>query len=173
MRRTAPEKSEDCGCEDADLEYISRWWIALSFQPEERAFLRACDTPEEAAASPLAADLTVRLRRDDPLGVAALAALLAQVEEDDHETRFICKLGLPASRPAFSEFHFRRLKNCRTLGELYVRLKRALVLLGRKAHVESFAECFIEWLDAHHSESEESSEHRQRIYSKWEREYLG
>lgn len=161
---------EGCGCASEGAEDVIRWWRGLPSHPAEARFLRRCDCIAEASSSPLVRSLYALLPAFTVSDAAALAVVLAQVDEDDPETRFICKLGLPAERPAFSEFHFERLRASRSVDELARRTRRAIVVLGRRVHLRSLVECFLDWLAAQRPFS--SSDSRLRSYPyRWMEEY--
>ena len=150
---------------------VHRWWRALALFPEEQTALRKCKSPYEASSLKSAHALHEILSGHDSLGVAALAALLAQIEIDDPETRFLCKLSAAVTKPAFSEFHFDGLSNCKTLEEIFVRLRQAIILLDRRVHVESLSECFLDWVDAHHPVFNGKPERAELLTTRWRSEW--
>lgn len=142
--------SECCGSgvTTDELRSIREWWNELQQLPAEKARLRATPVSE---TSRLSEELQSQLYRHEPCGVLLLAHLLSNIDVDDRETRFLCKLASSdRDRPALSSVHFRRLKECRTLDELFRRFRRAVVFLGRAVDVTSVSECTIDWADAHH-----------------------
>lgn len=162
--------SDDVVLSQADTHIILEWWQGLQKRPGEKAKLRACRHLNEATST-CATELQHRLPGHDAGAVMALATLLAQVDENEEETKFICRLGFPSTRPAFSELHFSRLRHSKTLDELLPRLRRAILLLGRSVQVASLAECVLTWSDVHLPHFNAKPDQAARLAEKWQREY--
>ncbi len=154
-----------------EIGIITDWWQELDRHPIEKQFLRSCRAPEQAYASEAAHQLHKRLPAHDRMSVYTLAALLANVDENDPETRFICKLAARIGRPAYSELHFTRLKACKSLHELFYRFRRAILLLKRSVQIESLAECTLHWADAHHPVRDTKPDIGELLERMWEREF--
>jgi len=174
-------KEAGCGCGSSskdeielahsDICTVTEWWTALQHEQPQKEFLRRCRRIDDAAESPAAYILVKELRQHEKVAVLALAMLLAHVDVNEMETKFICRLGTPSSRPAFSEVHFSRLRYTKTLEELIPRFRRAILLLGRSVQIASLTECVLTWSDAHLPEYNAKPERAKKLAEKWVAEY--
>jgi len=136
-------------------DYGSRardWWLELQKDSAARARLRRCRTPLDALLVPQTFSLMQRLgwRGDRGERVAALAAVLAHVREDDTQriARAIGRATLKdADTALLSEGRFRRLMTVRGADELQTAMTRLSAHLGGHVNVTDLANSMLWWTD--------------------------
>lgn len=154
---------------DSEASAAKTWWRSL--QPREEkgriipgnraaiARLKRCGTALEAASEPavgkLLAELFPHASRETRIAmlprVAALAAVLAHVRDDDAGSGFAKTLGNPrgddGSTPLLSPVRFKRLQATRDTDETLTSFRRAVLLLGKTADVQDLARILLAWDD--------------------------
>lgn len=136
--------------------------------PGALARLRRAATPVESVLDPEARSLVRRIGVNSsqrPERVARLASLLAHVREDDQRNKVAFALGgseeeLRLMKPV----RFRRLMLSESDDDLYLALRRAISMLGRKANVRDLSHAWLNW---HHPMMGE------RIRIQWTFAYVG
>lgn len=155
---------EAMGAAAAAREQIDRtynWWAELTGNRGEegrqqgdraaQARLRRCRRPIEALMVPAALSLVVRLPSHDPDHVAALAAVLAHVREDDGAQTIARAIGRAAfnqeDSAKLSEGRFRRLMQSESAEELQRAMTRLMDFMGQRASVRDLADAMLYWTD--------------------------
>lgn len=128
------------------------WWRELQQDTGARARLRRCHTPGEALLYPNTFSLMQRLGWRGQRGerVAALAAVLAHVREDDSRpvARAIGRKTLKDEDSALlKEGRFRRLMTVRDADELQTAMTRLVAHLGGRVNVADLASSMLMWTD--------------------------
>lgn len=128
----------------------SAWWHDLDNRPGDRARLRRAGSIVDAMMVPATHLLADRLRRLGFTSVrraALLASLLAQVRQFDESGDSLPeRLGRKqGNRAIFSETRFRRLLQAADEDDLLLHLRRALHILGDRAHLPSLIEVARYW----------------------------
>ncbi|WP_299362679.1 type I-E CRISPR-associated protein Cse2/CasB [uncultured Paracoccus sp.] len=127
------------------------WW-QRNLRPDEdtgsaralRARLRRADHATDILAESWVIELHDRLhRRTDPLTLAALAQVLANVER--HEGRRIAQAFGAGDPKPLSPLRFQRLIRSDDRGELATSLRRALPMIDRACNVAALAEDVLFW----------------------------
>lgn len=128
------------------------WHSELRTRPMNMELLRVCKSPRESACLEPTEELMQKLRAGaeeyDHLLIAALAALAANVDCDDRGKDFITRLasGVPGgSMPGISEHHFMRLCTSAPLDAVFRRMRRAVLVLRRRADLATLAQCLLSW----------------------------
>ena len=138
---------------DPDISTRARdWWLGLQHDNAARARLRRARTPLDALLEPQTYNLMQRLGWHGDRGerVAALAAVLAHVREDDPQriARAIGRKKLKDEDSALvSEGRFRRLMTERSIGDLQTSMKRLVDHLGGRASVADLTYSMLWWSD--------------------------
>ena len=151
--------------EEAAQSAVYQWWSRLVGAENDsndgpppysngiRPVLRRAETPEEALLTDgfrlLWFTLPESLRKPWHMPAwGCVAAVLAEVREPDHEKNFAAAMGAQVERtgrPRVSELRFQQLYQSRNLEEFQRRMRRAVHLLGKKAHVLSLADGILQW----------------------------
>ena len=135
------------------------WWKSLDDNRAARAELRRASDITEVTLSSHYQKLYRRLtavgwddegrthRRD---GLAAAVGLLAHVERNEAQPLALT-MSTPiegSDRPPVSELRFRRLLESPDIESLFTGLRRALPLMGKRAHVMSLSNDVVHWGDS-------------------------
>lgn len=130
---------------------LLQWRQSLEADAQQLKQLRSARVPSENQNAEKTTELVEAMKAfgAPKLKVsAALAGLLANIDTDDTDVHFICSVGgesYRGRRPALSEVHFERFCASSSLNQIYRRFKRVLIVLGRRASVDSVAECLLSW----------------------------
>ncbi|MBA3981734.1 MAG: type I-E CRISPR-associated protein Cse2/CasB [Alcanivorax sp.] len=167
---------------DDDLrKVVWSWWTTLQ-EPRSRgakAELRRGDSVEAALMTEGFRNLWQALgetgQRNDGamLAWACVAAVLAGVR-DGRPTSFAYSLGSEKERksgkPYMSELRFAQLQKSRDADAFLRRLRRAVALLDRQAHVLSLADSILHW----HREQQGELAHKptDRLAVRWASDYF-
>lgn len=132
-------------------ENLLNWWRLLQNNTGNRAELRRCHSPEDAAAK---AD---SFRVYNIIGhyysiqaAAAIAGLLAHIkpESEFDKTPFGKKLSSikeGGEKPVFSESRFRHLLKSRNWNDFYTNMRRAVVVLDGRVHPLTIVDIILRW----------------------------
>lgn len=135
---------------------LRQWWSKLENDRGTRAMLRRCSTLDEVVMSPayqrfyrymLACgwpDDAAERQKDK---LAAIAALVAMVKDDDPKDLPYRMSEKEFERPLLSELRFRALLKIDTTDELLTGLRRALPLVGHKTNLVRLAHDVYWWND--------------------------
>ena len=126
------------------------WWKKLQENNGERAQLRRCNSPEEAALH----SETYRLKNMLPKwisleAVATIAGVSAHIKNDT-SLEFAKSLATPKEkngRVPLSESRFRQLLSSREWDELYRALRRTVSILDGNVNLVSFVNTVLLWDD--------------------------
>jgi CRISPR system Cascade subunit CasB len=131
---------------------ILSFWTSLGRARADRADLRRCRNPGEAAFTPAfhrlfgqicSADIRPDLER-----LAVVAVALANVEQNESSATFSVQLATGVDgRPCLSALRFRRILAIDGMPELQTQLARAIRLLDRQANVVNLALSILSWDD--------------------------
>ena len=129
---------------------LLKWWREMREDKGERARLRQCETPIEAALCKSVFRLRTLLPfwNDQPEILATLAGILSHVEENDAHASFARQLAQPkeaGGKPLLNEHRFQKLMKSRDWDEFYQSLRRVLQLMRKQANVLSLADGIIRW----------------------------
>lgn len=132
-----------------DQKKLTQWWESLEDKRGERATLRRCETPSDVLVQDAFHELCGLLpaiAKDDLLGLAAVAGLLAHVKENV-ESEFPRLLGRDqgGGRPVISKLRFQQILASEDIDELFSRLRRALQVVDKKANIVSLADGVLHW----------------------------
>lgn len=136
-------------------EALKDWWKSLEDNRGERARLRRCADPLMASLEKGSFRLRQKLlyqklpkRINQPEIIGTIAACLAHVEEDDESMSFAKQLAKPSKfgdEPRLSELRFLQLQKAKTWQDFFTFLRRAVILLDKKANICSLADDIIQW----------------------------
>lgn len=140
-----------------ECKALTAWWHWLDENRGERAVLRRAASADDILLTPAFARflefMPDRWRTPTNLFDSAMVAgLLARVKEDDRKNTFAKALALPkqgGSKAAMSELRFLQLQKSRDPDEFFLRVSRAIALLGGRAHILSLADGILHWLFEH------------------------
>lgn len=161
-----------------DAECLRRWWCSLDENRGDRAQLRRAQSPDDILLTPAFAHFLQILPKawiDDMrlFDLAMVAAILARVKNDvsDENVTLAKSLSVPkdAKKPVMSELRFQQLQKSRTPQEFFIRLCRAIQLLGGTANVVLLTEDILHWLAEHRYGP--SSKPEQRLAVRWASDY--
>ena len=142
--------------DEDECKAITAWWRWLNDNRGERAVLRRAAAADDILlTSAFARFLTfmpARWRMARRLFDSAMVAgLLARVKvlETDNKKPFAKALALPkqgGSKAAMSELRFLQLQKSGDADEFFLRVSRAISLLGGRVHILSLADGILHWL---------------------------
>jgi len=135
---------------DEPRELVAEWWIKLVDDRGARAELRRAKTLTEIALTPTFHTLYRRLGASnwrDPGRIALVAGVLAQVDTDNDRTKFAEQLAQSEHRDKapMSGLRFRRLLQQDDADALFIAMRRAVLLLNKKANVRDLATGLYYW----------------------------
>ncbi|MBI4668058.1 MAG: type I-E CRISPR-associated protein Cse2/CasB, partial [Elusimicrobia bacterium] len=128
---------------------LRAWWEELKAARGDRAQLRRCRNVTEVAFFPAYHRLCRALPALNHEKLAAVAGLLAHVDEDDSAPlaeRMATPKGEGRQAPV-SGLRFRRLLRIQKQEELYRQLIRVLRMLDKRADIFDLAQSVYEWND--------------------------
>ncbi|MGB9499441.1 MAG: type I-E CRISPR-associated protein Cse2/CasB [Dissulfuribacterales bacterium] len=143
------EKSQKV--KDKQAETIFKWWASLENNRGDRAQLRRCEKPGDVMIQPAFHRLMHLLgeeRKQPAIELATLAGILSHVQGNKKDARFAGQLGTPPEKggnPVMSESRFQQLLKSKDWNELYLRLRRAVIMLKRQVNITSVSRCIQDW----------------------------
>ncbi len=143
---------------EQDANSLTSWWQSLEDNRGERAQLRRCQRADDV----LLTGAMVQFLRSMPgywgvqpgqkgillTDAAMVATLLARVKANATHS-FAKSLALPkegGTKAAMSALRFEQLQKSRTDEEFFLRISRAIDLVGGKVNVVSLADNILHWL---------------------------
>jgi|WetSurMetagenome_2_1015567.scaffolds.fasta_scaffold00057_33 CRISPR system Cascade subunit CasB len=163
-----------------DHQKLRAWWASLKSNPGWRAELRRAESPGDVLLSQGFRYLCFELAgwwTQEPrlLGLAAVAGILSHVEINEEVKSFAAQCATPGEKnedkPQMSELRFSQLQKSRTIDELYIRMVRAVRLLGKKANIISIADGIFHWT-SEMMDGEIDNDPRKRILVRWGLDYF-
>lgn len=161
-----------------DHSKLLSWWNSLKNNRGWRAELRRAESPADVLLCQGFRFLYYEMaghwtKEKNIMGLAAVAGVLAHVDySDDRSFPVSCASSADGgSKPVMSELRFSQLQKCRSLDELYMRMIRAVRLLGKKANPVSIADSILHWNKEVFNEELESDP-RKRIMVCWGLDYF-
>lgn len=133
-----PEKS---------VNVIYNWWETLVENRGECARLRRAGSLTEAMLEPATLNLARKLgvKIEALEDIALLAAILADVRQNDNMMSVARMLGMPEGQPCCSFLRLRRLIEAPKGESQLTAFRRALALLGHKANVRDLSRSLLDW----------------------------
>jgi len=132
-------------------EQLLSWWRQLQDSPGNRAVLRRCRRPEDAASHSDAFKVHHILGKFCSIEAAAsIAGLLSHIkpESEFDFTSFGKKLAAVkdgSEKPVFSESRFRHLLKSNNWNDFYTQMRRAIVVLDGRIHPLFIADIIMHW----------------------------
>lgn len=168
-----------------DAKKLWDWWGWLDKNRGDRARLRRVSSPEEALLSPAFAHFlsvmpacwrdgkTSAGARLSLFDMALMAAVLARVKsEPTKEMSFAKTLAMPkegSTRSVMSELRFQQLQKSRTPDDFFMRICRAVNLVGGTVSIASLADDIAHWLIEYRNGP--ASQPQNRLAVRWATEY--
>jgi CRISPR system Cascade subunit CasB len=164
-----------------DVECLRTWCGWLDRNRGDRAQLRRAQSPEDILLSPAFSHFLNHMPRtwvtDNkfPLtDIAMVAAVLARVKDEppDKSMTFATALAAPKKgslSPIMSELRFQQLQKSRTPQDFYLRICRAVQLLGGKVNIVCLADDILHWLAEYRYGP--ASKPDQRLAVRWATDY--
>lgn len=148
---------------DQDVKCLKSWWHWLDDNRGDRAQLRRAESPDDILLTPAFAHFLQKMPESWRKGesekgekllitdMGMIAAVLARVktEPNDSDITFaksLAKAKEGGSKAAMSELRFQQLQKSRTPEDFYIRICRAVNLLGGKVNIASLADDIAHWL---------------------------
>ena len=148
---------------EEDARCLKHWWNDLDDNRGDRAQLRRATVPDDVLLSPAFAHFLQAMPSSWAEGktgkntvlsisdMALIAAVIARVKSEPQktETSFARSLATPkenGSKAAMSELRFQQLQKSRSPDDFFLRVCRAVSLLGGKVNVASLADDIVHWL---------------------------
>jgi len=162
-----------------DHNKLRAWWSYLKNNRGWRAELRRAENPGDVLLTQGFRHLCFELAgwwTQEPrlLGMAAVAGMLSHVELNNESMSFAaqCAANSEKSRdkPIMSELRFSQLQKSRTIDELYIRMVRAIRLLGKQANIISIADSIFHWV-SEMVDGDIDNDPRKRILVRWGMDY--
>jgi len=153
---------------------IHTWHDAFKNNLGEQARLRRCVSPEEVLLHPGFHRLQQYFPKKNPIAVAAIAGLLAQVKTTTGYA-FAQQLGKEkdhSGKAVFSELRFQQLLASRDINELYEHCRRAIMQLNRTANIYSLADGVLHWSQEQHDNNQFNQRPEQRFKFTWAKAYF-
>lgn len=163
--------------DEDERKAITAWWHWLDDNRGERAVLRRAASADDILLTPAFARflefMPERWRSPQHMFDSAMVAgLLARVKEDNRKNTFAEALALPkpgGSKAAMSELRFLQLQKSRDPDEFFLRVSRAIALLGGTVHILSLADGILHWLLEHRRVIDREPTHRLAV--RWATDY--
>lgn len=165
---------------EEDHQKLRTWWTSLKSNPGWRAELRRAEGPADVLLSQGFRYLCFELagwwtQEERLLALAAIAGILSHVEKNDETKSFAAQCATPGEKnkdkPRMSELRFSQLQKSRTLDELYIRMIRAIRLIGKHSNIISIADSIFHWT-SEMIDGEIDSDPRKRILVRWGLDYF-
>jgi CRISPR system Cascade subunit CasB len=126
------------------------WHNRLQDNRGAKARLRRCREPSQVLLHAEFYELRAALQgwpENQTIALAAIAGLSANLDSHVGEAGFAQQLGQPLTsegqQPCMSESRFRQLIKSRDWNELYLRIRRALLMLKRRTNLLSLADYLL------------------------------
>lgn len=142
--------------DEDERKALIAWWHWLDDNRGERAVLRRAASADDILLTPAFARfldfMPVSWKTPQRLFDSAMVAgLLARVKENDSNPKstFAKALALPkqgGGKAAMSELRFLQLQKSRDPEEFFLRISRAIALLGGRVNILSLADGILHWL---------------------------
>jgi CRISPR system Cascade subunit CasB len=163
--------------EEDERKALVAWWHWLDDNRRERAVLRRAATADDILLTPAFARFLGFMperwgTQQNLFDSAMVAGLLARVKQDEHKNSFAKALALPkqgGSKAAMSELRFLQLQKSRDPDEFFLRISRAIALLGGKVNILSLADGILHWLLEHRRVIDR--EPTKRLVVRWASDY--
>lgn len=122
------------------------WWKKLQINKGNRAQLRRCTTPAEAAMhAETHALMKILPRWVSYEAVATICGILAHIKQIGTGT-FGQKLAMQENgKVLFSELRFRQFLSCKEWNEFYTALRRAITMLNGNANPLAVIDVILHW----------------------------
>ncbi len=165
---------------EEDHRKLRKWWASFKNNPGWRAELRRAENPADVLLMQGFRILCFELSglwTQEPrlLALAAVAGILSHVETNDESKSFAAQCATPGEKnkdkPIMSELRFSQLQKSSSLDELYIRMVRAVRLLGKKANIISIADSVFHWT-SEMIDGEVDNDPRKRILVRWGLDYF-
>lgn len=168
----------------AESERQLKYYPFSTLGRKERAELRRCSSPEQVMWQRGFVLLAERLESladkqdsvrvmNDPLAVALLAGLVAQVKKDlDDKVSFAAKLGQfkeGSDKPNYSELRFQRLQTSNDEDEFFQQTRRALAQISGAVDVVMLAQDVLAWFAEYRQGID--TEPKDRLRVRWASDY--
>ncbi len=130
---------------------VAEWYEGLHKSKGNRATLRRCASPAEAALISVTFSLRKILPKNTSFeAVATVAGILAHVSDERSADTYSFgkRLALPrggGDSPLFSETRFRQLLSARGWSEWYTGLRRAVMMLKGNVNPLEMADIILKW----------------------------
>lgn len=143
--------------DEDERQALISWWHWLDDHRGERAVLRRAASADDILLTPAFSRFLALMPEQwgatqHLFDSAMVAGLLARVKVDDRNNTFAKALALPkqgGSKAAMSELRFLQLQKSRDPDEFFLRVSRAIALLGGRVHILSLADGVLHWLLEH------------------------
>lgn len=148
---------------EEDANCLKRWWSGLDDNRGDRAHLRRATNSDDVLLTPAFAHFLKAMPDSWMEGktgkntmlsmsdMALIAAVIARVKSEPQkaDATFARSLATPkenGSKAVMSELRFQQLQKSRSPEEFFLRVCRAVSLLGGKVSVDSLADDIAHWL---------------------------
>ncbi|MBL4826994.1 MAG: type I-E CRISPR-associated protein Cse2/CasB [Spongiibacteraceae bacterium] len=142
-----------------EREKLLAWWKTLEDNRGERAVLRRTSCVDDVLLTPAFARFLAMMpsgwsesyRLFDSAMVAGLLARVKTNEKDKKKT-FATALAMPGKqgcKAVMSGLRFQQLQKSRDVDEFFLRMSRAIALLGGQVNLLSMADGVLHWLKEH------------------------
>ena len=144
--------------EDNEQKALIAWWHWLDDNRGERAVLRRAASADDILLTPAFARFLEFMPErwgttpQQLFDSAMVAGLLARVKSAGDKQSFAKALAQPkkgGSKAAMSELRFLQLQKSHDPDEFFLRVSRAIALLGGKVNILSLADGVLHWLLEH------------------------
>lgn len=158
-----------------DQTKLLSWWSSLKKNPGWRAELRRAETPADVLLCQGFRYLYYELAgywtsEKNILGLAAAAGVLAHIDNDNGKS-FAESCATGNDKPAVSELRFSQIQKSRSLDEVYIRMIRAIHLLGKAVGPVSVTDNILHWTKEMENGDVDSDPHK-RILVRWGLDYF-
>ena len=139
---------------EEDQQNLFSWWSKLKENRSWKAELKRTEKPEDAFLAKGFRSLYYEMagsywiKEENVLALASVAGILAHIDENDSRHLFAESCAIPMEgkqKSPVSELRFSQLQKSMTLDELFIRMRRSIQLLGKKANVISVADSIFHW----------------------------
>ncbi len=163
--------------DEDERKALTAWWHWLDDNRGERAVLRRAASADDILLTPaftrflefMPAQWKTPRRLLDS---AMVAGLLSRVKTDNRDYSFAEALARHkhgGSKAAMSELRFQQLQKSRDPEEFFLRVSRAIALLGGSVHILSLADGILHWLLEYRHVIDR--EPRKRLAVRWATDY--
>ena len=165
---------------EEDHSKLRTWWASLKSSSGWRAELRRAENPADVLLTQGFRYLCFELAgwwTQEPrlLGLAAVAGILSHVENNNESMSFAAQCASTSEKskdkPIMSELRFSQLQKSHTIDELFIRMVRAVRLLGKQANIISIADNIFHWI-SEMVDGEVDNDPRKHILVRWGMDYF-